>query len=113
MLFLIMYLICGRLAFRVAGDFPQPRANLTANKRPVRQILAHAPKLLLENDLKNIEGPSGSDCLLGASLNGDRFNACGISEDTLSYRFVAGVCRAIITHASGFAVLRTKTCAET
>ena len=84
MLFLIMYLICGRLAFRVAGDFPQPRANLTANKRPVRQILAHAPKLLLENDLKNIEGPSGSDYLLGASLNGDRFNACGISEDTLS-----------------------------
>jgi len=85
MLFLIMYFICGRLRrFALQEDFPQPCANLTANKRPVRQILAHDPKLLLKKDLKNIEGSSGSDCFLGASLNGDRFNACGISEDTLS-----------------------------
>ena len=62
---------------------PKRHADLIANKRPVRQILAHEPKLLLEKDLKDVEGLRVSDCLLGASLNGDRFNACGISEDTL------------------------------
>jgi len=62
---------------------PNRHADLIANKRPVRQILAHEPKLLLEKDLKNVAGSRVSDCLLGASLNGDRFNACGISEDTL------------------------------
>ena len=59
------------------------RANLTANKRPVRQILALDPKLLSKKDLNSLGVLSGSDCLLGASLNGDRSNACGISEDTL------------------------------
>ena len=74
-------------AFRHHGRtflFPHRHADLIANERPVRQILAHEPKLLLEKDLKIVEGSSVSECSLGASLNGDRFNACGISEDTLS-----------------------------
>ena len=62
---------------------PKRHADLIANKRPVRQILAHEPKLLLKKDLKNVEGLRVGDCLLGAALNGDSFNACGISEDTL------------------------------
>lgn len=70
-------------ALRVTADFPHPRANLTANKRPERQILALDPKLLLKKDLKSLGVSSASDWLVGASLNGDRFNACGISEDTL------------------------------
>jgi hypothetical protein len=86
MWFLIVYFNAGAYGLSsLQADFPPDRpAGLIANKRPVRQILAHEPKLLLEKDLKNVEGSRVSDCLLGASLNGDRFNACGISEDTLS-----------------------------
>jgi hypothetical protein len=66
------------------ADSSPSRANPTANKRPVRQILALDPKLLSKKELKSLDVSSGSDWLLGASLNGDRSNACGISEDTLS-----------------------------
>lgn len=70
-------------AVPATADFPPRRANLTANKRPERQILALAPKLLSKKDLKSLDVSSGSDYVGEASLNGDRFNACGISEDTL------------------------------
>jgi hypothetical protein len=70
-------------AFPITATSPHPRANVTANKRPERQILALNPKLLFKKDLKSLGASRGSDCLLRASLNGDRFNARGISEDTL------------------------------
>lgn len=82
--FLSMYLIYWRLRpFHVTADSSPCYANLTANKRPERQILAFDLKLLSKKDLKSLGVSSGSDCVGGASLNGDRFNACGISEDTL------------------------------
>ena len=83
MVFNYVFHLLAVAVLRVTADSSPYRANPTANKRPVRQILALDPKLLSEKDLKSLGVSTGSDCLLGASLNGDRFNTCGISEDTL------------------------------